>query len=456
VLIFVGLATIIVLTVATGYFVAQEFAYVAVDRGRLRALAEEGDAAAARALKVTSRLSFMLSGAQLGITVTVLLAGYVAEPYLGEGLASLFGVAGLPEAVSLTVALLVALLFATVVQMVLGELAPKNLAIAKPETLARALSRSTLLYLAVAGPLIRMFDATANRLLRAIGIEPIEEMPQGATFEDLDRIIANASSEGTLDARAARLLDHGLDFRVRTAAEAMRPRVDVTTIAANEPASRVVDLLDTGHSRFPVIGDGVDDVIGVVSIADVVTLEPADRPTTAVRDLATVPVVLPEAARLPEVLDRLKNAHRQMAIVVDEYGGFAGIITLEDVSEELVGEIQDEDDLPEPVIESIGDGAWSIPGRARVDEITEATGVRLPDDDMYDTVSGLILARLGHLPAAHEAIDVPLPPLIDAGGRTMPQGVARLTVLVVRRHVPDQVTLTVTRDRADSGRQVKT
>ena len=171
-LIFVGLATIIVLTVATGYFVAQEFAYVAVDRGRLRALAEEGDAAAARALKVTSRLSFMLSGAQLGITVTVLLAGYVAEPYLGEGLAALFGVAGLPEAVSLSIALLVALLFATVVQMVLGELAPKNLAIAKPEALARALSRSTLIYLMIFGPLIRLFDATSNRLLRALGIEP--------------------------------------------------------------------------------------------------------------------------------------------------------------------------------------------------------------------------------------------------------------------------------------------
>jgi CBS domain containing-hemolysin-like protein len=455
-LITIGVLAIVLLTAATGYFVAQEFAYVAVDRGRLQAMADDGDAAAARALQVTQRLSFVLSGAQVGITVTALLAGYVAEPYLGRGTADLLGLTGLSETASISIAVVFALLFATVVQMVLGELAPKNLAIAKPETLARALSRSTLLYLAVAGPLIRMFDATANRLLRAIGIEPIEEMPQGATFEDLDRIIANASSEGTLDARAARLLDHGLDFRVRTAAEAMRPRVDVTTIAANEPASRVVDLLDTGHSRFPVIGDGVDDVIGVVSIADVVTLEPADRPTTAVRDLATVPVVLPEAARLPEVLDRLKNAHRQMAIVVDEYGGFAGIITLEDVSEELVGEIQDEDDLPEPVIESIGDGAWSIPGRARVDEITEATGVRLPDDDMYDTVSGLILARLGHLPAAHEAIDVPLPPLIDAGGRTMPQGVARLTVLVVRRHVPDQVTLTVTRDRADSGRQVKT
>ncbi len=454
-LILIGVMAIVLLTAATGYFVAQEFAYVAVDRERLRTMADDGDPAAQRALRVTQRLSFVLSGAQVGITVTALLAGYVAEPFLGRGTAELLGMTGLSDTVSTSISMVFALLFATVVQMVLGELAPKNLAIAKPETLARALSRSTLIYLAVVGPLIRVFDATANRLLRAIGIEPIEELPQGATSEDLDRIIANASSEGTLDARAAQLLDHGLDFRVRTAAEVMRPRVDVTTIGAGEPASRVVELLDTGHSRFPVIGDGVDDVVGVVSIAEVVTLDPAARAATTVGDLATAPVALPESMRLPEVLDRLKRAHRQMAIVVDEYGGFAGIITLEDVAEELVGEIHDEDDLPEPLIEADGDGAWQIPGRARVDEIAAATGIRLPDDDMYDTVSGLILARLGHLPTVHEQVDVPLPLVVDADGQPVPQGVARLTVLAVRRLVPDRVALTVIHDHADANRQVK-
>jgi CBS domain containing-hemolysin-like protein len=449
VLIAIGVLVIVLLTAATGYFVAQEFAYVAVDREKLRTMADDGDPAAERALRVTQRLSFVLSGAQVGITVTALLAGYVAEPYLGRGTADLLGTAGMSETVSTTVSMVFALLFATVVQMVLGELAPKNLAIARPETLARALSRSTLIYLAVVGPLIRVFDASANRLLRAVGIEPIEELPQGATTEDLDRIIANASSEGDLDERAARLLDHGLDFRDRTAAEAMRPRVDVTTIGANEPASRVVELLDTGHSRFPVIGAGVDDVIGVVSIADVVTLDPAARSTTTVGSLATAPVALPGSVRLPEVLEALKSAHRQMAIVVDEFGGFAGIITLEDVAEELVGDIRDEDDLPEPVIEPGGDGAWLIPGRARIDEITDATGVRLPENDMYDTVSGLILARLGHLPAAREQVDVPLSPGVDADGQPVPQGVARLTVLAVRRLVPDRVALTVVHDHAD-------
>ncbi|GIE99238.1 hemolysin family protein [Paractinoplanes rishiriensis] len=444
-LIAIGVLSIVLLTAATGYFVAQEFAYVAVDRERLKRMSEDGDAAAGRALKVTQRLSFVLSGAQVGITVTALLAGYVAEPFLGRGTAELLGAAGVAAAVSTSISMVVALLFATVVQMVLGELAPKNLAIAKPEALARALSRSTLVYLAVVGPLIRVFDATATRLLRAVGIEPIEELPQGATSEDLDRIIAAASTHGTLDAHAARLLDHGLDFRDRTAAETMRPRVDVVTIGAFEPVQRVVELLDTGHSRFPVIGDDVDDVVGVVSIADVVALEPAERTTTIVLGLATPPVVVPASARLPEVLDRLKAAHRQTAIVVDEYGGFAGIITLEDVAEELVGEIRDEDDLPEPTIERDGEaeGSWQIPGRARIDEIAEATGVLLPTDDAYDTVSGLILARLGRLPAAGEEVEVPLPPAVDQDGNPQPPGRAKLKVLEVRRHVPDRVAMSL-------------
>lgn len=453
-LITIGVLAIVLLTAATGYFVAQEFAYVAVDRGRLQAMADDGDAAAARALRVTQRLSFVLSGAQVGITVTALLAGYIAEPFLGRGTAELLGAAGLSTGVSASISMVVALLFATVVQMVLGELAPKNLAIAEPEKLARALSRSTLIYLTVAGPLIRLFDATANRLLRAVGIEPIEELPQGATTEDLDRIIATAGSHGGLDERAARLLDHGLDFRTRTATEAMCPRVDVVAIGANEPATRVVDLLDTGHSRFPVFGDGVDDVIGVIAIADVVTLDPAARATTPVRDLATAAVAVPESARLPEVLDRLKAAHRQMAIVVDEFGGFAGIITLEDVAEELVGDIRDEDDLPEPAIERSGDDSWTVPARARVDEIAEATGVPLPADDRYDTVSGLILTRLGHLPAVLEQVDVPLPPLIDEDGESVPQGTARLTVLAVRRHVPDRIELSLIRQHSDARRKV--
>jgi CBS domain containing-hemolysin-like protein len=445
-LILTGLAAILALTVATGYFVAQEFAYVAVDRGRLRALAEEGDAAAGRALTVTSRLSFMLSGAQLGITVTALLAGYVAEPYLGQGLAGLLGWAGLPRAVSVSVAVVAALLFATVVQMVLGELAPKNLAIARPEALAKALSRSTLVYLAVAGPIIRLFDAASNRLLRRVGVQPVEELPQGATAEDLDRIIASSQANGLLDADTSRLLDHGLDFRTRTAGEVMVPRVHVVTVWANEPAVRVVELLDTGHSRFPVIGDDVDDVVGVVAVGDVVDLAPAARREVTAGALATPAVLVPGSLPLPAVLERLRAEHRQLACVVDEFGGFDGVLTLEDIAEELVGEIRDEDDLPEPAAVAQPDGSWMLPGRWRLDEVAEATGVHLPDNDAYDTVSGLVMLALGRVPARGDVTVVELPPTVDGDGAAVAVGRARLRVEAVARHVPATVRLTLLAD----------
>jgi CBS domain containing-hemolysin-like protein len=439
VLIAAGLALVIVVTALTGYFVAQEFGYVAVDKGKLRQEADRGDRAAERALRVTERLSFMLSGAQLGITVTALVVGYVAEPFLGAGLADLLGVAGVPAAVSMPLSVGLALLVATVVQMVLGELAPKNFAIARPEPLAKALSRSTLIYLAVFGPVIKLFDKAAAGLLRRIGIEPIEELPEGATEEDLEQIIAESRAEGHLDPELSALLDRGLDFRRRTAAEVMVPRVDVHTVHADETAARVVKLLDTGRSRFPVqSGAGVDEIVGVVGIADVLAVPPADRDRRTVSDLAGPPLFVPASLRLPGVLDRMRRGHRQLACVVDEYGGFAGIITLEDVAEELVGPIHDEDDLPEPAPVRQEDGSWVVPARWRIDEVADATGVALPEDPGYDTLSGLVMARLGRVPAVGDEVAVELPPSID---EVTPTEVA-LTVLSVDRHVPDSVRIT--------------
>jgi CBS domain containing-hemolysin-like protein len=441
VLIFVGLFLIVVLTVATGYFVAQEFGYVAVDRGKLKQAAVEGDQASARALEVAGRLSFMLSGAQLGITVTALLVGYVAEPYLGAGLAELLDVAGVSTGVSLPLSVVLALVIATVVQMVVGELAPKNLAIARPEPVARALARSTLVYLAVAGPLIKLFDKSAVRLLRRVGIEPIEELPSGATPEDLEQIIAESRLEGHLDADMSELLDRGLDFRQLTAGEAMVPRVDVHTVRAHEPVSRVVELLDTGRSRFPVRGaEGVDDLVGVIGIADVLQVPPAARATTPVSAVAVPPLLVPETLPLPTVLDRLRSGHRQLACVVDEYGGFAGVITLEDIAEELVGPIRDEDDPPERAPARQEDGSWVVPARWRIDEVADSTGIALPEGPEYDTISGLVMRELGRVPEVGDRLEISLPADGD-NGQLPPR--ALVEVLAVDRHVADSVRLQV-------------
>jgi len=414
-LIVIGLLLVLAVTAVTGYFVAQEFGYVAADRGRLRGEAERGDPAAKRALRVTERLSFVLSGAQLGITVTALLVGYVAEPFLGDGLDALFG---LPEAVGVAFALLVA----TVVQMVLGELAPKNLAIGRPETVAKALSRSTLTYLAVFGPVIRLFDRAAAGLLRRLGIEPVEELPEGATEADLPRIIESSG----LDDELSTLLDRGLDFRGRTAAQAMVPRVDVIFVDATSTAADVVALLDTGRSRFPVRGESSDEILGVVAIGDVIGVPPAARATEPVTALMHDAILVPASLRLPAVLERLRAGHRQLACVVDEFGGFAGIITLEDIAEELVGAIRDEDDLPEPAPVRQDDGSWLVPARWRLDEISDATGVDLPLGDDYDTISGLVMARLGRVAKAGDSVTL---------------DTLSVRVETVDRHVPQTVRL---------------
>ncbi|MCS7475440.1 hemolysin family protein [Umezawaea endophytica] len=438
-----GLLTIVVLTAATGYFVAQEFAYMAVDRGRLRQMAEAGDKSAERAYRVTQRLSFMLSGAQFGITVTALLVGFVAEPLLGSGLAGVLGFTGLSEAARLSVSVAVALVFATVVQMVLGELVPKNLAIAKPETLAKALSSSTLVYLAVAGPVIRFFDASATRLLRSIGIEPVEELPQGATPEDLHQIIDEAGAQGHLDPELSRLLDRGLDFRGLVAEQAMTPRVAVHTVRADEPVSRVVDLLDTGHSRFPVVGADLDDVVGVVGLAEVLTVDPEERAGTPIGRIASPAVLVPSTLPLPAVLERLRAEHRQTACVVDEFGGFAGVVSLEDLAEELVGEIHDEDDLVPDSVEHRSDGSWAVPGRLRIDEIEDATGISLPVDNGYDTVSGLVLSELGRTARVGDEIEVVVHVPSPDDEPPRPHHVL-VRVAAVARNVPSTVLL---RDR---------
>ncbi len=391
-----GLLLILALTAATGYFVAMEFAYVAVDRNALGQLAAGGDEPARRALKVTSSLSFTLSAAQFGITVTALLVGYISEPLVGVGLAELLD-PSLSYAARLSLSVTLVLVFSTVVQMVFGELAPKNLAIARTVPLARALSRSTLLYLTLAGPVVRLFDRASTTLLRTVGIEPVEELEQGATADDLNRIIGESHGRGLLDDDLSGALAGGLRFGELDAGDVMTPRVRVTTVRADEPVSRIVELLDTGWSRFPVTGTDGDDIVGVAGIADVLKVAADERASTTIGSVMPEPTVVPTSSPLARVLDQIRADHRHLAVVVDEHGGFAGIVTFEDIAEEVVGDIFDEDDHDLPTVTPLSDQAWLVLGQMRIDELETATGVRVTADDEFSTVSGLILELLGRV-----------------------------------------------------------
>ncbi|MFJ5727711.1 hemolysin family protein [Streptomyces paradoxus] len=426
-----GLLAVFVLTAGTGYFVAQEFAYVSADRLTLTREAEAGDRRAARALKVLERLSFMLSGAQLGITVTGLVVGFIAEPSVSALLRPALSGLGLPDAAVGGIAVVLAFTLATVVQMVLGELAPKNLAIAVPERLAKALAPSTLAYLKVVGPVVRVFDGAADRLLRKAGIEPVEELHHGATLEELGHLIGESHERGELPEDTAALLDHALEFSERTLDEVMVPRADAVFVRKDAGAEDAVGLIARhGHSNYPVLGDHPDDIVGVLGVRELMALPAARMAGSRAGEVARRPLLLPDTLALPDAVARMREQDDEFAVVLDEHGGVAGIVTYEDIAEELVGDIADESDKVTLLAVADGDG-WLVDAGRRVDEVAEATGVRLPEDDDYDTVAGLVVDRLGRFPTVGDRVTVGLP----GGGRVV------IDVRTLDRHVADRVRI---------------
>lgn len=437
-----GLLVVLAITAATGYFVAQEFAYMAVDRSRLKARTATGDMAAKRALAVTQRTSFMLSGAQLGITVTALLVGYVAEPLIGRALGEALGGVGVPLAAGVAVGTVIALIFATFVQMLFGELFPKNLAIARPEPVALWLARSTAIYLKLFGWLIQIFDQASNLLLRLLRIEPVHDVEHSATARDLEHIFADSRQSGDLPGELSVLLDRILDFPERDVEHAMIPRARVDAVRVDDTVEELWALMGEGHSRYPVLDDD-DQVVGVVHLQDVLAVAGSrERPVgTLMREAPLVPT----AMALPDALQLLAGTKNQMVCVVDEYGGFTGVLTLEDLAEELVGEITDEHDPDEPEPPAAGeDGTWVVPGDAHVDEVERTIGRDLPRGD-YETLAGLLVSEHGALPEVGTIVEVELP--LDPAGLVLEDdpepALMHLEVLEVERHVPSVVRLTL-------------
>lgn len=450
-----GALVVFLITLTTGYFVAQEFGYVAVDRSRIRSRATAGDTTAQRILNITNRTSFLLSGAQLGITVTTLLVGYVAEPMIGQGIGELLDTAGVPAGAGLAFGTGVALLFSTVIQMVFGELFAKNLAIARSEPVARRLALSTSIYLKLFGPIIWLFDQAAIRLLELVGITPVEDVQHAATPRDLESIIAESRQSGDLPAELSTLLDRTLDFHERTAGHAMIPRPEVTTVEEGEPVSRVMELMASGHSRFPVLGDGVDDIVGVVCLRDVLALGDRDLSGIHVSEVARATVMVPVSLPLPAVLDQLRERDEQFACVVDEYGGLAGVITTEDLAEELVGEIADEHTPEEESPATLeGKGSYLIPGALHIDEVERLIEHELPEGD-YETIGGLVIHELHRLPQVGDSVDLCLPRPAGAP-QEKPDMALSMTVNTVQRHVPHTVELRLYEATEEDPREVRT
>jgi CBS domain containing-hemolysin-like protein len=402
------LAAGLLLILGTGFFVAVEFSLVALDQATVQRAVDNGDTAAAPLLKCLKSLSTQLSSCQLGITMTTLLTGYVMEPSVGKLLEGPLTVLGFPEAAAASVSLVLAMAVATLLSMLIGELVPKNMAIALSFAIGKALARPQLMFTAIFKPAIIVLNGFSNKVLNVFGLEAKEEISGARTPAELASLVRRSAAMGTLDPGTANFVSRTLKFSARTAADVMTPRIRVETIDADQPVTDIVEAAQrTGYSRFPVIGESSDDIRGVVHVKKAIAVPSARRANLEAGAIMTDVLRVPETIHLDALLAELREGNLQLAVVLDEYGGTAGIATLEDLVEEIVGEVADEHDRVRPGLLQSASGDWYFPGLLRPDELSEQIpGLTVPDEAAYETVGGYVMSKLGRIASVGDTVDV--------------------------------------------------
>jgi CBS domain containing-hemolysin-like protein len=354
-------------------------------------------------------LSTQLSGAQLGITVTNLGIGFLAEPAIAQLIGPGLIDAGLGAVAARSVSVTLALVLATGMTMIFGELVPKNLAIAEPLRTAKFVVGFQRLFTTIFALPIRLFNGNANAVVRALGVEPQEELGSARSADELAVLVKRSADEGALAEETASLVQRTLAFGDRRAHDAMVPRGRMDSLEVDQSVADLLELArETGHSRFPVLDDE-NEIAGVAHIRHGLAVPFEERPTTRVDAVMGGATFVPDTVPLDDLMDTLRAGGLQMAVVVDEFGDHAGLITLEDLVEEIVGEVRDEhddetDDVPEP------DGSWDLDARLRPDEATERLGVTVPEHEDYDTLGGLVTMELGRLAAIGDEVLVDTAP----------------------------------------------
>ncbi|GAA3368672.1 hemolysin family protein [Streptomyces sannanensis] len=413
----------VLLSLACGAFVAAEFSLTTVERSDLERAVERGERGAASALKAVRSLTFQLSGAQLGITVTNLVIGMLSEPSIAKLLHGPLTAIGLSSSTASSAALVIGTALSTVFLMVVGELVPKNWAISAPLTMAKVVATPQRMFSTAFRPFISHLNNTANRTVRRLGLEPAEELASARSPQELVALARHSAKEGALEADTAELFVRTLNLAELTAENVMTPRVQVTALELQATAEDVANATRaTGLSRFPVYRGSLDAVVGIAHIKDVLAIPAESRPRVPVAQMLREPLLVPETLTVDRLLDRLSGM-RTMAVVIDEYGGTAGVVTLEDIVEEVVGEVRDEHDPHEtPDLATAGEDAdgralYSADGAARTDQL-ETIGLRVPEGP-YETLAGLIANELGRIPAVGDHFELAgwRLDVVDASGR---------------------------------------
>ncbi|MFE2877803.1 hemolysin family protein [Streptomyces roseus] len=400
----------LLLCLACGAFVAAEFSLTTVERSELEQAAERGERGAESALTAVRSLTFQLSGAQLGITVTGLVIGMISKPSIAALLQGPFEAIGLSAGAASSTALILGTVLSTVVLMVVGELVPKNWAISSPLAVAKRVATTQRLFTRAFRPFISHLNSTANHMVRRLGMEPAEELASARTPQELVALARHSAKAGALEKDTAELFVRTLNLADLTAENVMTPRVQVTALDVQATAEDVANAtLATGLSRFPVYRGSLDTVVGTVHIKDVLALPAEERHRHPVSRLLRDPLLVPESLTVDRLLDLL-SGRQTMAVVIDEYGGTAGVVTLEDIVEEVVGEVRDEhdphetSDLAPAGTDASGRRLYSADGAVRTDQL-ERIGLRVPDGP-YETLAGLMATELGRIPAVGDSLEL--------------------------------------------------
>jgi CBS domain containing-hemolysin-like protein len=436
---------ILALTAGTALFVAAEFSLTALERSTVDANARTGHRRDRFVQQAHRTLSFQLSGAQIGISITTLATGYLAEPVVARLLHPLLDRIGLPAGVAAPVVVAGSLLIATSLSMVFGELVPKNLAVAHPMPTARITAGPQLMFSKVFTPAIKATNGTANWILRRMGIEPADELASARTPAELVSLVRSSAESGSLDEDTAILVNRSLRFGELTAEELMTPRSKIEVLQADDTvADLIATATETGFSRFPIVEGDLDETIGIVHIKQVFAVPQDRRAGTALSSLALPVAVVPSTLDGDAVMTQIRANGLQTALVVDEYGGTAGMVTVEDLIEEIVGDVRDEHDDSTPDVLQTG-GGWQVSGLLRPDEVAAATGYRPPEGE-YETIGGLVLQELGHIPEAGERVELAA---FDPDGLLDEPALWTATVVAMEGRRIDLLQLTPPEDHVD-------
>lgn len=395
----------VILIVLNGFFVAVEFAYTASRRPTLEELAIRGNRLAGWALASMNDLPLTFAGAQLGVAGASLALGFVIESSLEVAFEGLYHAAGLPDGAVAGVAVVTALLIVSFVHNVFGEMAPKNATIAAPEKAALLLAAPFRAYVTVFRPIIIALSWAAGAVLRLFGVKASHKVEVTHSADDIASLVRTVGAGGIIDPSSSRLLTSALKFQDAQVSEVMVPRPDLIALPASSSAAQFErTVVSTGHSRIPVFGEDLDDILGFVHAKDLLAIPEESRDRPIDESLIRTAPVVPETMPVSPVLDMMRSSGVHIALAVDEHGGIAGLVTLEDIAEELVGEIRDEHDIREVMeIRPAGRDRYLVAGQTRIDKLARV-GVII-DEGEYETVGGFLMAELGRVPRHGDSVE---------------------------------------------------